>query len=720
MTLTGAGGSGKTRLSLQVAADLLDQYFDGVWLVELAALSDPALVPQAVADVLGVKEQPGQTISQSLTETLKEKRLLLILDNCEHLVSACASLAAALLRHCPGVHLLASSREPLNVAGEQSYRVPSLSLPDLKQAQTAQSVSQSEAVALFADRAQSVQSSFTVTDGNASAVASVCSRLDGIPLAIELASARVRSLSVEQINTRLDQRFRLLTGGSRVALPRQQTLRALIDWSYDLLTEQEKALLCRLSVFAGGWTLEAAEAVCVGEAVEDWEVLDLLTALVDKSLVVYEEGEGGEGRYRLLETVRQYAAERLEERGEAGSVQDNHLSWCVALAEEAEPFLAGLEQAIWLSRLEREHDNLRACLAWEQQVSGQLVGEPGLRLMSVLWRFWLWRGYLSEGRRQLDRAVAQASRGQEGQGDQERNEASAVWTKVFNGAGVMAYSQGDYATAQNLLEKCLAAFRQMNDQHGVAVSLNNLGLVALGRGDSGKARTLYEEALSIRRQLGQQGGIAMALLNLGTVASHQGDHTRARDLYEESLVVQRLARDTHGIANALNNLGNAALNQGDYAAAQGFLEESRSIYQQLGNQYGIAASLANLGNTAYYQCDYLSAGNFYEKSLTIRRQLGDRAGIADCLDGLAGVAYEQRQPRWAAWLAGAATCLREKIGSARPLLDQQSTDEMLASAAEALGEEAFAAAWNAGRAMTPDEAVEYALKGKSMLEGNME
>ena len=288
LTLTGAGGAGKTRLSLQVAADLLDG--DGVWLVELAALTDPALVPQAVADVLGVKEQAGQPIQRTLVDWLKAKCLLLVLDNCEHLVAACASLAADLLRACPGVHILASSREALNVSGEQTYRVPSLSLPDPKQVQTVESLSQFEAVRLFIERAQAVQASFAVTSGNAPAVAQVCFHLDGIPLALELAAARVRSLSVDDINARLDQRFRLLTGGSRVALPRQQTLRGLIDWSYDLLTEPEKTLLCRLSVFAGGWTLAAAEGVCSGGDIEDWEVLDLLTGLVDKSLVVYEEG----------------------------------------------------------------------------------------------------------------------------------------------------------------------------------------------------------------------------------------------------------------------------------------------------------------------------------------------------------------------------------------------------------------------------------------------
>lgn len=814
LTLTGAGGSGKTRLSLQVAADLLTGDGDGVWLVELAALTDPALVPGTIASVLGIKEQTSQPIQQTLVEALRTKRLLIVLDNCEHLVAACASLAADLLRSCPDVHLLASSREPLNVSGEQTYRVPTLMLPDPRQPQTVESLSQFEAVRLFIERAQAVQPSFALTNANAPAVAQVCFRLDGIPLAIELAAARVRSLSAEEISRRLDHRFRLLTGGSRDTLPRQQTLRALIDWSYDLLTEPEKALLRRLSVFAGGWTLSAAEAVCADEPVEDWEVLDLLTALVDKSLVVAEPAGDGT-RYRLSETVRQYSGDRLAESGEA---MGGRAAACfLALAEEAAPQLTGPDQAAWFSRLEAEHDNLRASLAWkEQSADGR---EDSLRLAAALWRFWFVRGHLSEGRLWLDRALAAASGG----------EASAAWAKALQGAGNLAWSQGDYGGARALHEECLALFRQLGDQKGIASALGNLGLVASHQGDFAWAQTLHEECLALSRQSGEQQSIASALGNLGWVAQcqsdfaaaralyeecltlfrhqgdqkgianvlgnlglvalYQGDHAGASALYEESLTLSRQLRDQKGIANALCNLGSMALYQGDYwgaralhdesltlfrglgdqqgianalsnlgwvaqgqgdfAEAQALHEECLTVSRQLGDQQGVAAALGNLGIVAFYQdrckearglqeeClalsrhlgdqqgianalgnlgivasyedDYAGAYALHEECLALTSQLGDQQGIASVLGNLGTVAFRQGQMKRLVQFNGAAASLRESLGSPLPPVDQAERDKQLTSAAESLGEAAFAAAWETGWAMTLTEAIEYAL-----------
>ena len=709
LTLTGAGGSGKTRLSLQVAVDLLTGEGDGVWLVELASLSDPALVPQAVADVLGVKEAAGKTVQQSLVEWLKSKRLLLILDNCEHLVAACAFLAADLLRSCPGVHILASSREPLAVAGAQTYRVPSLSLPDpnSKQAQTVESLSQYEAVRLFIERAQAVQPSFLVTDASAPAVAQVCFHLDGIPLAIELAAARVRSLPVEEINRRLDHRFRLLTGGSRAALPRQQTLRALIDWSYDLLTAPERTLLCRLSVFAGGWTLAAAEGACCGEDFEAWEVVDLLTSLVDKSLVVYEEEGGGAGRWRLLETVRQYAGDRLGESGEAEAVGGRSAAWFLALAEEAEPQLVGPEQGSWLSRLEAEHDNLRSSLAWEEQSVGG--AEAGLRLAGSLWRFWNVRGHPSEGRQWLGRALARTEVGAAGPEGVVGGATTAARGKALNGAGILAQCQGDYVVARALHEESLTIMRQLGNPGGIASSLMSLGNVAAGQGDYAVARTLYEESLTLYRQLGDQGGIAASLNNLGSMAERQGDHVVARTLFEESLTLYRQLGNQGGIAWSLNNLGNVAAGQGDYVVARPLFEESLTFYRQLGNQETIANSLGNLGEVACNQGDYVVAWALFEESLTLYRQLGSPNGTAYSLEGLSAVAHRQSQSGRAARLSGAASALRERIGSRLSPVEQAEFDNTMASAAEALGEAAFTAAWDAGRAMTLEQAVEYGL-----------
>ncbi len=736
LTLTGTGGCGKTRLSLQVAADLLDRYFDGVWVVELAALTDPALLPQTVAEALDVREEPGKTMQRTLTDTLKAKRLLLVLDNCEHLIAACASLAADLLRNCPHVQVLASSREPLNVAGEQTYRVPSLSLPDPKQIHTAESVSQYGAVQLFIERAQAVQSTFAVTSANALAVAQVCWRLDGIPLAIELAAARVRALPVEEINTRLDNRFRLLTGGARGLLPRQQTLRALIDWSYDLLTDQEKSLLRRLSVFAGGWSLAAAEGICTGE---DSEVLDLLTSLVDKSLIVHGEGASEGGRSRLLETIQQYAGERLRESGEAEATQDRAAAWFLALAEEAEPELSGPEQAAWLSRLEMEHDNLRAGLScYEQSREQSAEGlEAGLRLAGALSRFWYVRGHYSEGRQWLGRALARTKpetanriKALNGagvlarcQGDyagaralheeslkisRQRADQSGMASSL-NSLGVVAWSQGDYAEARALHEESLAIQRQLGDKSGMASSLSTLGVVAWSQGDYIGARALHEESLAIYRQLGNRRGIANLLSNLGIVAKDQGDYAGARALHEESLAIFRQLENQGGIASSLNNLGDMAKDQGDYTEAQALFAESLTIYRELGEPGGIAWSLGNLGDVAKDQGDYTEAQALFAESLTIYQQLADQEGIAYNSDGMAAIALGQHQPARAARLSGSASSLRESLRRPLSPADQERLNAAMASARDALGGEAFAANWDAGRAMTLEQTVEYAL-----------
>ncbi|MCL6650322.1 MAG: tetratricopeptide repeat protein, partial [Chloroflexi bacterium] len=530
--------------------------------------------------------------------------------------------------------------------------------------------------------------------------AQVCRRLDGIPLAIELAAARVRVLSVEQIAARLDDRFRLLGAPHRGALPHQQTLRAAMDWSYDLLSEAERLLLQRLSVFAGGFTLEAAEYVCsdseaaIGEgadpsavgrlrarqgghphcAVEQKEVLDLLTQLVNKSLVLVDESEtGGETRYRLLETIRQYGAEKMAGSGEGARLQARHADWFCRLAERAERELRGSVQGEWLRRLEIDHDNLRAALRWAVETEEEAVPEKrqtALRLGAALARFWETRGYWSEGREQLRRLLAlpwdpqTASR-----------ELGLVRARVLHGAGILAFYQGDYTDARALLEECLSSSAAAGERRARAAALNSLGIVALSQGDFATARAKYEESLAIRRDLNDREGIASTLNNLGMVAQYQSDFATARAKYEESLAIRRTLGDLTDIAASLNNLGNVAFLEGDFEAAAALYEESLALKRKLGDRPGIAGTLDNLGLVAQCRGDAATARRLHEESLTLRRELGDRPGIAQSLHGLGGVA------RFLGETSEARRCYEESLALARALGDRQILAAVLCSLA---------------------------------------
>jgi predicted ATPase len=691
------------------------------------------------------------------------------------------------------VRILATSREPFGITGETAWGVPSLAVPDPDQLPTEpvallQALIGYESVQLFVERAQAVQKTFSLTGSNARAVAQVCSQLEGIPLALELAAARINTMTVEQIVGHLDDRLGLLTGGSRAGLPhlsRQQTLRATLDWSYGLLSEAESSLLRRLSVFAGGWTLDTAEQVCggengqSGESIEEGQVLDLLTSLVDKSLVRFEERESAEGRYRLLEMVRQYAAESLQASGEADQIKTRHRDWFLALAEAAEPLLQGAEQADWLQRLEREHDNLRVALV-RSEMQAQQGAQAGLRLAGALHRFWFVRGDFSEGRAYLARALEREGAAQA---------ATLARAKALNAAGDLAYRQGDYALARALNEEGLTIYRASEDRGGAAVSLNHLGSVAYIQGDYAAARTLYEESLAIRRELGDRGGIAVSLnhlglvahsqgdlvtarvyfdeslansrergdqrgiavslIYLGNVAEDQGDRGAARPLYEESLAISRELGNKTGIASSLNDLGSVVCSQGDYDAARTLHEESLAIRRELGDKAGIAGSLYSLGSTAHRQGDYEAArtflqeslalcretghsytihvlgllghvereaGNytqasaFYHESLLLRQDRGEMLNIARSLEDFAGLAGRQRQYERAVRLLGAAEASCQALGRTPPAGDAPEYERMVAAARAALGEEVFAAAWEAGRSMTLEQVVAYALK----------
>ncbi len=669
VTLTGSGGAGKTRLALQVTADVVEAYPDGVWLTELAPLADPVLVPKTVALALNVPEQPSRDMTETLVDALRPKNLLLVLDNCEHLLAACRNLTATLLRKCPKVRILATSREGLGIPGEISWRVPSLSLPkDISHLTRPEELVLYDAVRLFADRAAATVPGFIVTSENTPAVAQVCQRLDGIPLAIELAAARMKVLAVEQIAARLDDRFRLLTGGSQIALPRQQTLRAAIDWSYDILSETERTLFRRLSVFAGGWSLEAAEAICSGNGVEASEIMDLLTRLVDKSLVIVEI-QRVEARYRLLETVRQYGGERLLEAGEAADVRKDHRDWYLKLAERLNSKMQGsepgtwlpefpqvVEQGSWLNRLETEHDNLRAALEWSREDTGG--AEPGLRLAGALRSFWYLHGHWSEGRMWLERALAGTS-----------DAPSPAVRSLLRTAARLASEQGDYERATALCEKGLAACRQSGDRARLGWFLLILGVVARDQGQYERAEALCEEGLNLGRDLRDEQLINIALANLGSVARHQGDHNRAATLYRES-----------------------------YA-----------LSQEIGSKPIVAYALRNLGLGAYDQANYQQATEFYREGLIRSREVGNRWLSRECLEGLAWVACAQGRYEHAARLLGAAEALREHFGLRRPPVDQAEHDRRVVSARTPLGETAFAATWAKGRAMTLEQAIEYAL-----------
>jgi predicted ATPase/transcriptional regulator with XRE-family HTH domain/Tfp pilus assembly protein PilF len=646
VTLVGAGGVGKTRLALAVAEGILAGYPDGVWLVELAALTDPGQAPNAVAQLLGLHEEPGRPVLESLCAHCTGKRLLLVLDNCEHLLSACTALAGALLRAAPELRILATSREALGVTGERRYRVPSLSVPDPQRLPSPELAGSYEAVRLFVTRAQEQRDTFTLTTGNSRAVAEICARVDGIPLAIELAAARVGGMSVEAIAAHLDDRFRLLNTGSGDLPTRQRTLRATLDWSWDLLDARERTLLGRISVFAGGWTLEAASAVCAGEGMDYWAVVDGIDGLVNRSLVHLDESPEGTARYRLLESVRRYAAEQLAATGEDVATRDKHLAYCLTLAEEAAAHLTGPRQATWLDRLEQEHDNLRAALAWSREQGAQ---EAGLRLGGALWRFWILRGHLSEGRRWLGAVLGESGTG-----------PAAARATALNGAGMLAYRQGDYRRAMALLEESVALYREAADPGGSAAALNNLGIVLWEQGEYERAADLYEESLALRRELGDMRGIATSLNNLGGVAYEQGEYERAAALYEECLARMRELGDRLGIAGSLNNLGSAVHFQGGHDRAAALHEEALAIRREFGDRWSIAASLLNLGNVVYEQGGTRRAAALLEESLALHRELGDLRGVANSLNYLGKVAYTLGEYGRAAALSEECLTLKRK------------------------------------------------------------
>jgi predicted ATPase/DNA-binding CsgD family transcriptional regulator len=662
LTITGPGGVGKTRLAAVLTNELADDFADGVVVVPLAVVADPRLVVPALARAFGLGEGEDEPL-EALTRHLSDRRLLLALDNFEHLAEASPFLVG-LVSACPGVKVLVTSRARLRITGEVEYVLAPLDA--------------TAAAALFVDRARAANPAVEVEGAGLLAVAEICAALDGLPLAIELAAARTKLLDPEAMKTRLGDRLELLTAGPRDLPARQQALRDTLDWSYDLLNVDERRLFVSLAVFAGGFTLESAETVCVTRLAD-------ISSLVDNSLV-RRDGE----RFVMLETIREYAWQKLAESGDVDEARRVHADHYLAFAEAAEPELTGPEQASWLERLESERGNLSAALRYLLE-DGR--GEVALRLASALWAFWLAHGYLGEGRRWLEQAVA-------GGGDA----AATVRAKALNGAGILAHYQGDYARAEALCAGSLALYRHAGDDRGAASALSGIALTARTRGDYETARSTFGEALEISERLGDRQAVARTLDRLGVAVWFAGDDKRARTLVEQSLAAFRQLEDVEGVGLSLLDLGLISLSQGDDARALPLLEQSLAICRELGDRRNIAKASYALGDAACDAGDFSAARGLYEESLNLSVELGDRWISAISLEGLAAVALATSEAEAAAQLLGAAEVLRDATGAMRSAYFQLRYERVLAETRARLGGDTFETASAAGRAQTPEQA----------------
>lgn len=741
VTLTGAGGSGKTRLSLQVAADVIDEFEKGAWFVELAPISDASLVPNAVMTALELREEAGRAPLDALTDFLRAKKLLLILDNCEHLVEACARLAHHLLTHCPDLKILASSREGLGVAGEVTYQVPVLGLPDPKHLPSLEILSQFDAVKLFIERATAVQPNFQVTNANAPAVAQICFRLDGIPLALELAAARIKLFSPEQIAARLDDRLRLLTGGSRTVMPRQQTLRAAIDWSFSLLSEQERILFRRLSVFVGGWTFEAAENVCAGDGLDALDILELLSQLVTKSLVITEMRDD-ETRYRMLETIREYAFEKLRDAGEVETLRDKHLDYFVAFAERAEPQLKRAQQEEWLARLDEDVDNFRAALEWSGS-EGRV--QKGLRLGGALFRFWDLHGSnWKEGVHHLERLVQHP----------EAASPTLLRAQALFAAAVMQTFLGDFNSANKKLKETIEIARVYGEQgkHLLSEALtwhsDSDFFDDLARGEA-----MVDEAYEIARALNDDWLIAVSLFIKGHkfTRTNRQDHKTGRAFYDASHAHFKTYGDNYWADVALYQASITYAREGEYARAREGIEPTLPYLRQHKHRDMIALKLSTLGDIARSEDNYTLAKQFYTEGIETARDIGLREVMTNMIQSMGYVALHDREPEMArtyfaeyfqlaqdfqkesmknfsmlqlASLSAAENKARQAVilfaygkiffetkgKNYLDAIDETEVERYLALAREQLSEQEFSAAWEEGRGLTLEQAIELAME----------
>jgi len=691
ITLTGSGGAGKTRLALEVGNKLRGNYRDGIWFIELASISDPELIPQALASTLGISLSREDAPLGALVKYLKAKNILLLFDNCEQIISGIAKLAEEILRSCSQVQILATSREFLNIPGEVQFRVPSLVLPEDGLVDIS-ALSQLESVQLFVERAHAVQPSFALTDDNASAIAQICRRVDGMPLGIELAAARMTTLSAQQIASRLENSFQLLIGG-RTSIPRHETLQATIDWSYELLSELERDLLHMLSIFVGGWTLDAAESVA-----NDENVLDLLSQLVNKSLVVVDFQARGETRYHLPEMVREYSRKRLSESGKQESVQRSHFDFFFHLATVAESGFKTREHQAWLKRLDIERDNVRIALGYG--ISSKHFEET---LMFTGTLFWYWQtlGFISEGRSHV-REILTAS---------EHDPAVAARAKALWCAGALAWIQGDYAEGNSQLKESVKLWRSLDDKHGLAVSLRETGIIATYSGELDQAQSALHESIDILQEIDKKWDLALAFYNHGLVNEALLNTQMARTDFEDSRRLFQNLNEPWGLSVSLCGLGRIAGRQADYAAAQSYLKESLELVQILDDPWSIASVLYLMGEVLRIQNETAQAIKQYLDSLKLNQTVGDKAMIGFTIHNIGKIAQLHANFDRAVCLFSAAKSLREDSGitTSWSLTDSAQCEEDISALHKLMGKESFDSAWAKGQSMNTDDAIEYAL-----------
>jgi len=699
LTLLGPGGIGKTRLAVQAATELAAEFEDGLWWVELANINDAGLIWQALASVLGVREESGRALAESVVQRLHRRHALLILDNSEHLTASCAALCQRLLRECPSIQILVTTREALQLPEERVLAITPLALPPkatgpsnkIAAAAQRRSLAQFDATRLFIERAFFQQRGFAIHEGNAPVVIDICHRLDGIALAIELAAACLPQLTIEQISAKLNDRFNLLTKGSQTVLPRHQTLRATIAWSYDLLSSEDQALFTHLAVFAGGWTAEAAQAITQTQPANMAlaAMQRKLAQFNNKSLIVVEERDG-QLRYRMLESIGDYARERLREGDNDAKLLHQHATYFAEWVDAQQSDLSGPQQQRALNQLDLDHDNLRAALAWTRQHQASV----NLQLCAGLWRFWLVRGYLSEGRGHLAWALAHTT-----------DQPSLHRAAVLNGAGALARQQMDYELAYAFYTQSLKMYRQFDHAAGIAQVLNDLGVVVTSRGDHEQARALYEESASLWRKLGHSPGVATSLLGLSLIAYSAHDYAAARQFCAESLAVAQAGDDSLSQLRALNALGEVARTQGDDAGAEGYYRQSLALSEHLGHRWGHAAALHNLGYVEKNLGKWSEAAQCFKQSLQLYQTLEDQRGIAECLCGMGVLHIAANRFADGVRAIAAGQARLEQTGVHLAHAEQIEVDAALKQAQSLLSPTDYSQHWASGQTLRLEEIV---------------